>query len=86
MKFSHDVDEASRLINSLDTNSVSSDDFYDAEEGPPVEGIYSDIIEVPDKEGSDTDCECIYIAIQNFNNYSYIQLFFNICTCTAHSL
>ncbi|XP_064392295.1 oxysterol-binding protein-related protein 9-like [Halichondria panicea] len=51
------LEETSKLANSLDTSSVSSDDFYDAEEGPPLtlsqaQGPSSDIVEVPDIEGN----------------------------------
>ncbi len=57
------LEETSKLANSLDTSSVSSDDFYDAEEGPPLtlsqaQGPSSDIVEVPDIEGNgDADGE-----------------------------
>ena len=64
-------EETSKLANSLDTSSVTSDDFYDAEEGPPplalsqAQGPSSDIVEVPDIEGNgDADGEFIIIVLK----------------------
>ncbi len=61
VKFSlEEAVDSTALTNSMDTNSVSSEDFYDAEEGP-IDGTCSSIVDMPDRDGSSTDCKCKHI-------------------------